>query len=843
MSTDSLVNRYASEKKTYSTFKIDDRIKIDGDLDELCWSVARWDDSFVQQQPLQAKQPSQKTEVALCYDEDNLYVGIRCFDNDSKGIRSILSRRDEYSGDMIGIALDTYADNRTAFEFDVTAAGQKIDLMHLGAQEADYNWDAIWDAKTNIQDSLWTAEIRIPFSQLRFAKSDEQTWGMHIWRYIDRSGEEIHWKLIPVDAPATVYLFGELNGVKNIGQKRKIELLPYGNVKYSPNTDLKEKWKFGAGLDGKIGLSSDFTMDFTINPDFGQVEADPSILSLNTYEVFYDEKRPFFLEGNNVLNYSSGRDLLFYSRRIGHAPSLEPSVVDGETLSIPDNTSILSAIKLTGKSKDGLSVGFLHSLTGKETASVYNTDSVTDYAVEPLTNYTVGRIKQDFNDGNTVLGGMITSVNRNINDSLLSFLPNSSLTGGLDFVHNWRKRKYFIDMKSFFSQVKGSEEAISDLQQSSQHYYQRPDADHLEYDDTRKQLSGHGGEVRGGKRSGKFRAIGSFSWRSPGIDLNDIGYMYQADYLEESVELRYLVNKPKGIMRNYWLRLTQSANWSYGGEQTKQEIGSHAYMRFKNLWSIHLNLERDYDIFDTRELRGGPILYKEPTWDSEIFIQSNPSKDLFAAGGTRFIWGDDKISLRNINTFYLLWRLGENLSLSSKTVYQTNTDYHQYAGRVKLPDGNPGYIVGQVDQKTLESTLRLEYFITPEFSLQYYASPYASIGKYKDFRRVNIGSSRDLNERYINLAGSLDDDIYTFTEENNGSYRMYNPDFTFKEFNSNLVARWEFRAGSTFYFVWNNTISDYQRGYDPSLGNVFSDIFGADSQNVFMLKFTYWFAL
>jgi len=845
LSSNSLVNKYASEDKTYSALKAQERPRIDGSLDDACWTTAHWDDGFIQQQPLQAEQPSQITKVAILYDAEYLYVGLKCYDNDPEHIRSILSRRDEYSGDMVGIALDSYADNRTAFEFDVTAAGQKIDLMHLGAQEADYNWDAIWEGKTNVhvEDSLWTAELRIPFSQLRFAKADEQVWGLHVWRYIDRLDEEDHWKLIPVDAPATVYLFGELNGIKDINSKRKLELLPYGNVKYSPNTDLKEKWKYGAGLDGKIGLTSDFTVDFTINPDFGQVEADPSVLTLNTYEVFYDEKRPFFLEGNNVLNYATGRDLLFYSRRIGHAPSYEPDLLDGETLSIPDNTSILGAVKLTGKSKSGLSVGFMNSLTANETASVYGEDSKTEYSAEPLTNYLVGRVKKDFNKGNTVLGGMITSVNRNINDSLLSFLPSSSMTGGLDFVHNWKKRKYFVDLKTFASNVKGNEDAISSLQLASQHYFQRPDADHLDYDAGKTNLAGHGGALRGGKRSGKFRAIGSFSWRSPGVDLNDIGYMYQADFLEESVELRYLLNKPKGIMRNYWLRLTQTAEWSYGGEMTKQEIGSHAYLRFKNLWSVHLNLERDYDIFDTRELRGGPILYKESTWDGEVFIQSNSSKNLFTGFGSRYIAGDDHISKRNINTFYLLWRLGKNLSISSRTVYQTNVDYHQYAGRVKLPGSDAGYIVGQVNQKTLESTLRLEYFITPEVSIQYYASPYASIGQYEKFRRVNVGDSRNLDERYIPIDGALSDDIYTFSEDQNTTYRMYNPDFTFKEFNSNLVARWEFRAGSTFYLVWNRTVSDYQRGYDPSIGSVFGDIFGSKSQNVFMLKFTYWFSL
>lgn len=843
LSTDAMVNEHASHKKIYYVTRVIERPKIDGQLDDSCWLAGNWGGGFIQQQPLQAAAPTQKTEICILYDNDNLYVAVKCYDNEPEKIRPILSRRDEFSGDIAGIAIDSYADKRTAFEFNVSAAGQKLDLMHLGSYEWDFNWDAVWDGKSSVQDSMWVAEMRIPFSQLRFAKADEQVWGMHIWRWIDRLQEEDQWKLIPVDAPAMVYLFGELRGIEGINPKRRLEFLPYASTKFSPNTDLKEKWAHGFGMDGKIGLTSDFTLDYTVNPDFGQVEADPSVLTLSSYEVFYDEKRPFFLEGNNILDYSMGRDLLFYSRRIGHAPSYTPDYDDNEMLSMPENTSIISALKLTGKSKKGLSLGVVQSFTGKENATIYGLDEKRRETVEPFSSYFVGRVKQDFNEGNTVLGGMMTSVIRNIEDEQLDFLPTSSFAGGLDFRHNWKKRKYYLGMKSFYSQVNGSEEAINRLQLASQHYFQRPDAGHLDYDATRTSLSGHGGEIQGGKRSGKFRATGSFSWRSPGVDLNDLGYMYQADFMEESVQLRYQVNKPKGILRDYWFRLTQLSAWSYGGEKNKQEIGSHAYLRFNNLWSLHYNLERDFGLYDTRELRGGPILYKESTWDGELFVQSNSAKDLFVAFGSRFVWGDDLISERNINTFHVSWQLSDNFSVSSKTVYSTNTDFHQYAGRISSTDGNPTrYIVGQIDQKTLESTLRVEYFLTPELSLQYYASPYASVGKYSRFRRVADGSNKDMASRYVSLTGELNDTKYTFVDGDQ-QYTMTNPDFNFREFNSNLVARWEFRPGSTVYLVWNNSMSKTIRVYQPSVTESFGDIFGLNSQHVFMVKFSYWFSL
>lgn len=843
LSSDTLVNQVASQKRVYYANFFSGKIRIDGELNEKFWKEGKWSGGFVQQQPNQAKAPSEPTEMCILYDANNLYVGLKCYD-DPKLIRSILSRRDESSGDVAGIAIDSYNDKRTAFEFSVTAAGQKVDLMHLGASQWDYNWDAVWDGKASISDSMWTAEIRIPFSQLRFSKAKEQVWGIHVWRWIDRNMEEDHWKLIPVDAPAMVYLFGELRGIKNINAKRNMEFLPYASGKYSPNTDLKNKTNLNFGLDGKIGLSSDFTLDYTINPDFGQVEADPSILSLSSYEVFYDEKRPFFLEGNNVLDFSMGSDMLFYSRRIGRAPSYTPSLSDGETMSMPDNTSIISAVKVTGKNKKGLSLGVVQSFTAKEKATIYSGDTKTDEVVEPFASYFVGRIKQDFNNGNTVLGGMVTSSIRSTSLQQLNFLPSSALVGGLDLQHNWKQRKYFLNMKGFYSRVAGSEEAISDLQLASQHYFQRPDASYLHYDPTLTSLEGHGGEIEGGKRSGRFNAIGTFSWRSPGVDLNDLGYLYQADYLEENIVLRYKVSKPKGILRDYWGTLTQNHQWSYGGETTQESLNLHLYTRFTNLWRAHYYLNRNYNIYDTRELRGGPKLYKSPYWYARFFFQSNNAKDVLIGFGPYYQWGDDGISMRNVNTLYIRWQINDHINITTQTDYDLRVDNDKYVRKLSLSTDQTGYLVGQLDRKTLKTTLRLEYFVTPEISLQYYANPYASVGKYSHFRRVKDGSNKDIDQRYyfptsVELANSY----YDMTDGSSETYSFHNPDFKYQQFSSNLVARWEFRPGSTLYLVWNSSKFSYKYSDDYSVTNTYKDIFNVGSSNVFMIKFNYWFSL
>jgi hypothetical protein len=620
LSTDSLVNFHASNKRIYTTQRIVNRPRIDGKLDDSCWrNEGYWDGNFIQQQPHQGRPPSQNTEVKILYDDDNLYVALRCYDNEPEKISPILGRRDDFtSGDIAGIALDTYFDKSTAFEFNVTAAGQKVDLVHLGAYEWDTNWDAVWEGKAHIEDSLWTIEMRIPLSQLRYSDKEEQVWGMHVWRWIDRFDEEDQWKLIPIDAPAMVYIFGELHGIKNIKRKRHVEIMPFVAARHFTG-GLKSE-RLGYGIDGKIGLTSNFTLDFTVLPDFGQVEADPSELNLTSYEVFYDEKRPFFLEGNSILDFSAGSDMLFYSRRIGHAPSQYPSLSEGETALVPTGTTILNALKLTGKNKNGLSVGVVNSMTGNEFAEITGGESDRREKVEPFTNYFVGRVKQDINKGNTIIGGMVTSTLRSIKDNHLEFLPEKSWVGGFDFQHNWLNRKYFVDLKTFYTNISGSEEAISVLQRANRHMFHRVDATHLEFDPTLTTLDGWGGQLRGGKQSGKFRATGTLSWRSPGVDLNDLGYLRDADIIIQRLNLRYQVNQPKGIIRNYYITLEERNDWTFGGENINTNLNLHGYAKFSNLWSLHIDAVRNFGKIDTRQLRGGPSLRIDPFTIAEVFL-------------------------------------------------------------------------------------------------------------------------------------------------------------------------------------------------------------------------------
>ncbi len=846
LSTDSLVNVKASFRKAYFATRITTRPKIDGKLTDECWSQGVWSGDFTQQQPHQAKAPSQPTEIKVLYDNDNMYVAMKCYDNEPEKIRPILGTRDVVVGDITGIAIDSYHDKQTAYEFNVAASGQKVDLLHLGSYGWDFNWNAVWEGKSSVGDSMWIAEMRIPFSQIRFTEQENQVWGMHIWRWIDRLQEESQWKLIPIDAPAMVYLFGELRGIEGISHKKNFEIMPYTSAKFIPDSNPEKSLRGGIGIDGKIGVTSNFTVDYTINPDFGQVEADPSVLNLTAFETFYEEKRPFFLEGNSILDFKIGNDLLFYSRRIGQAPSYYPDAEPRQTISMPENTTILSAIKLTGKTKKGLSVGVVQSFTARENSTIYSANSENKVAVEPFTSFMVGRIKQDLNNGNTVIGGMVTSSVRNIRDVQLDFLPGSSYTGGIDLEHNWLNRKYYIDFKGFFSQVNGSKAAISQLQQSTAHFYQREDASHLNFNPERTNLSGFGGKLDVGKRSGKFRVTAGLDWRTPGVDLNDIGYLRQADFVAQNLAFSYKVDKPYGILMNYLLELKQSHEWSFGGENLLDKVELNSKVRFKNLWIIDFDLINDFNRFDTRELRGGAKLFKKGKTEGTIVLRTNTVKKLFFGIGGRYLSLNDRITKEREYYLEVKWQMNNRLSITTESGYIDGTDYHQYVRTISGLTAHNNYIIGKIDQKTLYSIIRFEYYVSPELSFQYYGSPYASIGKFDDFRIVADAGNRNINERYnpLTILG-VENKIYSLDSNSDRQvdFKMANPDFNFQEFRSNLVGRWEFSPGSALYLVWTNTRSLNTDSYNSSITNSFGGIRDLKAKNVFMVKFSYWFSL
>ena len=841
---DSLLNN----KRVYNSVNIGELAepKINGVLDEKIWSLGEWQGDFIQQFPYSGLPASEKSYFKILYDHSNLYVALICLDSEPDKIIDKLGRRDSRAGDIAGIALDSYFDKRTAFEFSITVAGQKMDLKHLGDWGFDFNWNAVWDGATTRTDTGWIAEIKLPFSQIRYANQEQHVWGLHFYRVISRKQEANSWNPIPREAPATVYLFGELKGIENIRSSRQVEFLPYGLASYShlQGENQEGSFEFNGGLDAKVGISSDFTLDLSVNPDFGQVEADPSVLNLSSFETFYEEKRPFFLEGNDVFDFELGGDIPYYSRRIGSAPTFSNPYSDWSVSNLPNRTTILGAAKLTGKNRNGLSVGVVNGLTAKAIGIASSESGVEkDVVVSPLTNYMASRIKRDFNEGNTVAGGVVSLVNRLSSDSVSNLLlPSSALSGGLDLLHYWKNKTYFLEVKTIASQLQGSADAILRKQLSHNHRYQRIDAEHLEVDSLREGLGGHGGLISVGKKGGKWNFHIQGQYRSPGLNLNDMGFLRQSDFMREQMQLSYEMNEPKKWIRNYSLKLYQEAEWSLGGENTSNQAGGALMLLNKKLWSFRLHYRYESFILNTRELRGGPALGNDPMYLLGVSVNSNTTKNFYGGVSYDFSSARAKNSYENSLVLNFTWMPVKRFKISGQA-HLWHWMYHQQYVASIFGSGSTDYVVGHIDRSTTAFTFRSELYITPELSIQFYGSPYYSVGSYDSFRRVGNSQARDIQERLELLDLTYDPalNLYSY-EKDSETYSFSNPDFSFMQFRTNLVFRWEYKLGSTFYFVWAHDRSGWESDHNP-IGDIVGDLFGIGGNHIFMLKANFWFSL
>lgn len=835
-------------KRIYHAANINDLAlpKIDGLLDDTIWKLGEWHGDFTQQQPSTGAMGTENTFVKVLYDHSNLFVAIICQDSEPDKIRDIFDRRDALSGDMTGIAIDSYFDKRTAFEFNLSAAGQKMDMKHRGDYEWDFNWDGVWNGATSKNDTAWIAEMQIPFSQIRYTDREEHTWGMHVWRWISRKHEEDQWQLIPREAPAMVYLFGELKGIRDIRSSRQMEFLPYAMGSLEKYAWDQEAGPFGynAGINAKVGISSDYTLDLSVNPDFGQVEADPSVLNLTSFETFYEEKRPFFLEGTEIFDFDMDGAIPYYSRRIG-SPPLFPSTLGPWNISrIPDRTTILGSAKLTGKSRKDLSVGLVSGLTAREYAVGENeVGGQEEIQVAPLSNYAASRIKKEFREGNTVLGGFFSLVNRMSDDSAIhALLPSDALSGGIDLLHYWDNKNYYVEAKSIASSLHGSPEAIIVRQMDNDHRFQRPDAVYLEVDSTGKRLSGHGGLLEVGKKGGKFNFNLQGQYRSPGLNLNDMGYIRETDFIGGGGQLAYEMNDPGKWLRNYSLQMTHETRWSFGGENTMNHMDFDLHLMNKKLWSFNLSAGYDFTHLDIRELRGGPALRMDGHYELGGSFSSDGSKDLSGGAGIYHLGFGSQDAHQEVVHARLSWLPVRKIKLVCMASMDRRKYHQQYVNTLKN-NGATEYIVAGINHQSVSLTFRGEVFFTPEISLQYYGSPYYSVGEYEDFRRVAKSPAKDVDERLDQLEVSYHATENSYRYVYGGeTWNFGNPDFNFMQFRSNLVFRWEYKLGSTLYLVWTHEKSGYESIYHP-LNDMTGDLFRIMGNHVLMLKLNFWFSV
>lgn len=855
------------DKKIYNTSFTPAPPLIDGTDNDECWSLVEWSGNFTQMQPEENKPPSQETEFKILYDNDNLYVFFRAYDTEPEKISRIVTRRDNFTGDMVEITIDSYFDKQTAFSFSAMASGAKGDeAVTQNGNYWDESWNPVWYLETSSDDKGWCAELKIPLSQLRFSNKEEQVWGIQLMRHIYRLEERSNWQYIPKGSPGTVHLYGELHGIRNIKPGRNIELLPYSVARTeryekeegNPFLDGKSSG-FSGGLDGKIGITNDLTVDFTINPDFGQVEADPSEVNITAFETYFSEQRPFFIEGKNIYEFEPnntitisklGGDNLFYSRRIGRYPHYYPMTAAGEYVKMPDGTTILGSAKLSGKTKNGLAIGVLESITAGENALIDNSGTIRKESVEPLTNYFVGRLKKDFNKGETTLGGIFTAVNRDINSSSLEFLPRAAYTGGIDFRHNWNERTWYVAGNAEFSNIQGKEDAIISLQRSSARYFQRPDADHLTVDSSLTSLSGYGGTLKLGRSSQKkIQFETSLTLRSPGLEFNDIGYMRYSDLIHHATWVAYYIRNPFAIFNNFYLNTNYWLYWDFSGRLLSFNTNLNFNTQFKNKWRLNGSFTRQNENISNSKLRGGPSFVLPGDISINLNVTTNQSRKVIFQTGFYKGTGDEN-SYRNSE--YWAWlsvRPMNAMSFSFSPDYSINKSQLEYVRTIDNSDESR-YLFGNLDMKTMSFTFRINYTINPELSIEYYGQPFISAGKYIDFKKITDPNADHFSERYylfsdneisFNAAGNS----YAVDENNDGNedYSFQNPDFNFRQFRSNLVVRWEYHPGSTLYLVWSQGRTSSDSNGLFSYGSDLKNLYDMVPHNIFLVKFSYWFSL
>ena len=845
--------------KTYTTFEIDVAAapSIDGNLADSIWESAEWATNFIEVNPDENTDPSEQTKFKILYDQKHLYIALKALDSEPETITNRLSRRDGFVGDRINVLIDSYHDLRTGFLFTVTAAGVRGDeFITDNGNNIDASWNPIWSAKALIDNEGWTAEMKIPLSQLRFSNDPNQVWGLNVVRNYFKNNELSAWNRIPIGAAGWVSEAGKLKGLKNIKPQKQIEIQPFVVTKLdryeaeagNPYADGND-FNLNTGLDAKIGITNDLTLDVTINPDFGQVEADPAAINLDGFEIFNRDQRPFFVENKNIFDYrfADNRNNLFFSRRIGRSPQVNLETTDEAFVNQPQNTTILGAAKFSGKTKNGWSIGVLESMTSKEFTEISTNGNTSESLAEPFTNYLVGRVQKDFNKKNTFFGGMFTATNRFITPEV-SELRKSAYSGGIDFTHQWKNRAYFMEANIVMSHVQGSKEAIKLTQENLTHLFNRVDATHLEVDPNRTSLTGTGGRFGIGKVGGQnWNYNAGFKWVSPELELNDIGFLRSADEMIQYANLRYRSIKPTGVFRDFNVRFNQFSAFDFEGNYNRIQYQINGSASFLNNWEIDFGLAHKPRIFSNSILRGGPRWRFSKENFQFFFVGSDRRKNFNGTIGLihsqakennfSLLKFESELNYQPTNAFNI--SLSPEYSISkNQTQYVTQSDYNS----------DSRYVLGTIDNHTLTASVRLDYTINPNLSIQYYGQPFISRGRYKDFKYVTNPVAERLTERFqlydsnqINLSGN----DFQVDENRDGTmdYSFSNPDFSYVQFNSNLVLRWEYIPGSELFLVWSQGVKSSVSSSDGLFEGFETGILDERPQNIFLLKATYRFIL
>jgi hypothetical protein len=830
----------------------DGEIRVDGRLDEVVWRTAPPLTGFVQREPDEGAPPTDTIDVRVAYDLDALYVGARM---DSQApIEAPMGRRDDAGlAERLLISLDTYLDRRTASTFGVTAAGVRLDSYFASDDEDadDEGFDPVWQAHVTRDERGWSAELWIPFSQLRFTDQEQQVWGLNVQRIIPARNEEVYWALLPRTDRRWASLFGDLHGIAGIRARRRIELLPYlaGGSRTRADRDPANPFTSGMdndgrlGLDAKVGLGSNLTFEATVNPDFGQVEADPAEVNLTAFETFFDERRPFFLEGSQML--SAFVNNYFYSRRIGAAP---PGEAPGDFVDQPSTTTILGAAKLTGRLRSGTSLGFLAAVTGEESARTFAVASNTlgRVRVAPRATYGVARVQQDFGPPGSTIGVMTSLLHRDLDpgDPLAAELTRNAASLSSDALLRLNDGEYEARLFAGGSYVSGEAAAIDRLQRSSARYVHRPDASHLDYDPTRTSLFGvkAGGSIE--RRTGDhWNWAADTQIETAGFETNDVGRTSSVDQLQSTWRLEYRETVPARWWRNYSLALSQEQMWSLAWDREVSAVGASGFLRWANFWETEAEVTYTFRAYDPRLTRGGPLMQTPHGWRAALEFE-NPSASRTRLEGSLLYGRDEDGGVTFQTGSRVEFQPGSQWAVSLEPRYERQVNTQQY---VTTLDGGPGetfgrrYVFGSIDRSTYSTEVRFNYTFKPDLTLDFYGEPFAASGHYSALGDLAAARTRDIRvfgTRGTEAVRLADGALQVIDGET--AFELRNRDFNVRSFRSNLVLRWEWRPGSLLYVVWQQDRSrDVIGGTRASLGDMFGSL-GTRGTHVFALKASLW---
>jgi len=833
-------------------------LRVDGRLDEATWSVATPVTTFTQRDPVAGAPSTERTEVRILYDADAVYVGARLHDSSGR-VSTRLGRRDsELSGsDWFTVTLDSYHDHLTAFRFAVNPSGVRRD-QKVSTDDEDSSWDPVWEASATSDAAGWTAEMRIPLSQLRFPGTDEQTWGVQFVRVIARTNEESWFAFTPKRERAGIPRFGHVTGMIGLVPRGRLELLPYLVTRARYNTPPRDEdvsfanpYRDGSeqtaelGLDLKYRVASNITLDATVNPDFGQVEVDPAVVNLTAFETRFEERRPFFIEGAEIFSFSGSE--LFYSRRIGAPP---PGRVPSSAVydDMPENSTILAAAKLSGKAA-GWSLAVLDGITGRERASYVMADGLRGKSdVAPLSNFFVSRVRREMREGATVVGGMGTVVHRDLGDDALAARVRSrAFAGGVDFTHDWSDRKWSLAGFLAGSHIAGSSAVIGAAQRSSARYYQRPDARRLSLDTAATSLSGFAGHLALERAAGEhWRGDAGYSTVSPGYEINDLGFQSRADQHNAFATIEYVHEEPGRILREWNLEGGPRAAWNYDGNRILTRLNFEGFAQFLNYWDVDFEVNREFAAFDDRLTRGGPLVRVPARSYAAFSVESDERRTVTVEASVDRWWGaaGNSTSLGIDLGIKPSPRVTVEIGPEWEREHATSQFVTSVADPLASATFGRRYVFADLQQTEVSVGTHVNVTFTPTLTLEAFARPFVGSGTFGELKELSRPRAFDF-DRYAEVGTvTRDGDELLVDPDGAGPAEAFEVDdetFTTRSLRGSAVLRWEWRPGSTLFLVWQQ-----QREYEDASGDLrwrrdIRQLGRAQPDNVFVAKVSWWF--